>query len=393
VPYLSHIPLKPGISGVASVKVTGNPDDLDIHISSMNAGETDIKGTFNVRSEQGSLPRIKGELVSDNLDILALIKQEKRKRMFSKEPLSMDWLNDFNAELTLRAGRFNGIIAKLNNATVNIQLEDGVLNMPNTNGKVGDGNMQMWLTLVAQREPYNIIGSIKGENIKPEFINLFGESEFIRGGTVDIDIGLGGVGTSIANFMDNAYGKIQLQLHNSSVKNKNLELFGKDLVTGVLDIINPFSRQAAYLPIECGVIHFPVVKGDAIAAQGIAIKTDKVTVLGGGAIDLGTEEMEILIKPKARKGLGLSAGLVTNIAKISGDFARPKVSIDSSSLLQTTASIGAAIFSGGWTLLAQGLLDRNKANSDVCGQTLRAPNKTFLEQAKDKVQRFGFDER
>ncbi len=392
VPFLSNLPLKPGIRGVASATLSGKPDNLAIRVSSMNIGETDIQGELNVVTPKGGKPRITGELRSANLDVLALMQREKRKRLFSDDPLSLTWLNDIDTDLAFKAKRLNGVFAEITDATVNLTIEDGVLTIPGTYGLVGEGQLEMWLTLVAQQQPYSIISSIRGEGIKPEYLNLFGESELIRDGVVDIDIGLGGGGNSIANFMDNAYGKIQLQLHDSLLKNKNLELFGADLITGILDIINPFSRQADYLPIECGVIHFPVVKGNAVASQGIAIKTDKVTVLGGGAIDLGKEELEILIKPKARKGLGLSAGLVANIAKISGDFAKPKVSIDSSSLLQTSAAIGAAVFSGGWTLLAQGLLDRNKANSDVCEQTLFEPNKALAEQVKEKIQIFG-DER
>lgn len=391
VPFLSDLSLKSGVSGVASVKLSGKSDDMDVFISSVNIGKTDVQGELNVKLAKGDKPRITGKLNSNNLDILALIQREKRKRMFSDTPLSLAWLNDFDIDLSVNAGRLNVAIAELQEAMVQINLENGVLSIPNTRGAVGEGKMQMWLTVDAQRLPYNIIVAIKGETIKPEFITLFGESEFIRGGVVDIDIGLGGVGTSITHYMDNAYGKIQLQLHNSTLKNQNLELFGADLVTGILDIINPFSRQAAYLPIECGVIHFPVVKGDALAAQGIAIKTDKVTVLGGGVINLGSEALEILIKPKPRRGLGLSAGTLTNIAKISGSFAKPKVTLDSTSLLQTTAAIGAAIFSGGWTLLAQGLLDRNKANSDVCEQTLLEPNKTFSGKAKERMRNFNFD--
>ena len=129
-----------------------------------------------------------------------------------------------------------------------------------------------------------------------------------------------------------------------------------------------------------------MVKGKALASQGIAIKTDKITVLGGGIIDLETEGLEIIIRPKARKGLGISVGTVANVVKISGSINQPKIAIDTSALVESSATIGAAIVSGGWSLLAQGLLARNKANSDVCHQTLTEPNNVFFKQTEDTFE-------
>ncbi len=388
MPYLSKFGLKPNLTGQGAVRLSGHIDELDIDIQSLRLDTSDIKGLIH-RSKQDKLkPLITGKLTANNIDILSLIAKTKRTRLFSDQKLSLDWLNRFDAEISLRAKRLNGALAQIDNADIDVSLKDGLLNIPNMHGAVGEGgSLNVWLTIATAQQPYNIISTIQGKNIKPEHINLFGKTELFRGGVVDIDIGLGGIGDSLANYMDNAYGKIQLQLHNSSLKNEKIELFGADLITGVLNVINPFTKQAEFLPIECGVIHFPVVKGDAVASQGIAIKTDKVTVLGGGGVDLGAEELQLLIKPKARKGLGFSAGTIANIAKITGNFANPSIQVDSASFIKSTAAIGAAIASGGWTLLAQGLLDRTKANSDVCTETINQPNKlTILKRAENAFQ-------
>jgi len=383
VPYLSALPLKDNLSGIASLKLSGHPAHLGITLSSVNFANTELHGELILHNEPGLKPVLKGRLGSNNLDLLGLLHQEERTRLFSTEPLEFAWLNELDADIKINADHFNGAISQLDNATINLSIQDGILNMPNMNGAVGDGNMAVWLTIVAQRKPYNIIASMKAVSVKPEHVNLFGDSDFIRGGEINIDIGLVGSGNSIADYMGNSYGKFQLELIDSTLKHRNLKLFGADLIVGVLDILDSLSRKTVYLPIECGVIHFPVVKGQAVASQGIAIKTDKVTVLGGGILDLASEELEIIIRPKARKGLGISAGTVANIVKVSGSIDQPKISVDTSSLVKSSATIGAAIVSGGWTLLAQGLLDRNKANSDVCQQTLDEPNATFFRQTEE----------
>lgn len=386
VPYLSALPFKEGLSGTATIKLSGKPTDLGITLSSVNIADTDLRGELKLQNPQGGKPKLEGQLHSRNLDLLKLLKQEKRKQLFSDEPLEFDWLNELDANLVVKADHFNGAISKLEGVVLKISIQNGVLNMPDMNGTVGNGKLAAWLIIAAQNKPYNIVTSLKAENVKPEHINLFGDSGFIRGGNINIDIGLGGSGVSIADYMGNSYGKIQLQLTNSSLKHRNLKLFGADLISGVLEIIDTLSRKSIYLPIECGVIHFPVVKGKALASQGIAIKTDKITVLGGGIIDLETEGLEIIIRPKARQGLGISVGTVANVVKISGSINQPKIAIDTSALVESSATIGAAIVSGGWSLLAQGLLARNKANSDVCHQTLTEPNNVFFKQAEDTFE-------
>lgn len=391
-PYLSNLSLKDNLSGTATLKLTGRTDQLGISLSSVNVENSELHGELILHSEQGRKPVLKGRLGSTNLDLLRLMHEEPRKHLFSDELLEFDWVNDLDATIHIKADHFNGLISQLDDVTLNISIQNGIFNMPNMHGTVGDGRMAMWLTVVARQKPYNIVASLQVMDVKPEHINLFGDSDFIHEGLIDIDVGLAGTGNSIADFMGNAYGKMQFELKDSLLKHRNLKLFGADLISGVLGIVDTLSRKSVYLPIECGVFHFPVVKGQAVASQGIAIKTDDVTVLGGGIIDLENEELEIIIRPKARKGLGISAGIVANIVKVSGNFNEPEISVDASSVILSSATIGAAIITGGWTLLAQGLLDKNKANSDVCSETLASPNAAFFRpigQPVDTVDSIG----
>lgn len=388
VPYLSSIGFRAGIGGVASVKMTGNTDSLDFDISSLRMAETDIRGLLTLKlPAQQERPYLSGHLNSTNLDTLALLEEDERVRLFSDSHMDLDWIKSINADIDLQGQKVNAVISQFSDASLKVSIKDGVLSAPNFNGALGVGHMTVWLTIDVNSDPYDMVVAILGENIAPEHLNLFGDSEIFRGGEIDVDIGLAGSGHSIAEFMGSAYGKILLELSDSSIKNQNLELFGADLLISVLSVIDPKARLGEeYLPIECGVIHFPVTNGNAVASQGIAIKTDTVTVLGGGVVDFDNEMLELIIKPKARKGLGFSAGTVANIAKISGPFEDSKVVLDKSALAQSTAAIGIAIVSGGWSLLVQGLLDRNIANSDVCTQTLVEPNISYFSKVKDSFQ-------
>jgi hypothetical protein len=110
-----------------------------------------------------------------------------------------------------------------------------------------------------------------------------------------------------------------------------------------------------------------VEDGLAWTEQGIAIQTDEFALLGGGNVDLNDEAVKLVVSSKARKGLGINTNSLIKLIRVGGTLSSPEIETDSSGILQSGVAIGAAIVSGGLSLLAQGLYDKHKANADVCG--------------------------
>lgn len=385
VPEFSGLDFKSNLPFDFKFNLQSEPQstDLDFNIQQAQVADSDVSGNIHIKFSESekSIPHATGTLHSKHLNIIDLMTEGERKNLFSDAPFSLDWASSFNANIELNVEDFNGLISNIRNTKAQLKLNNGFISLPGATGKIGEGDLTWWLAIDSTSVPYNIISSMQGEDLDSKELNLFGDSGLIRDGLIDVDMGISGQGVSIAEMMGTAYGKLQLQLKNASLKNQNLELFGSDLILGFLNTINPLSRQEEYLDIECGVIHFPIKDGKAYADQGIAIKTERVTVLGGGQINLKNENLSILIKPKARKGFGVSAGTIAKIIQIGGTIDEPKIEVAASGFFATAAAIGAAAVSGGWTLLAQGLLDRNKANSDVCKQTLHSP--VFTTENRD----------
>ncbi|MEA3291068.1 MAG: hypothetical protein U9Q71_01980, partial [Pseudomonadota bacterium] len=141
--------------------------------------------------------------------------------------------------------------------------------------------------------------------------------------------------------------------------------------------------------VECAVLNFPIKKGNINAKRTIAIKTDKLTLLGGGKINLRNESLNLVVSPKARKGFGISAGTLAKMVGIAGTITEPRVDTHLRGYLETGAVIGAAIATSGLTLLAQGLWDRTTANSNVCNLVLEgepAPGVSEREILRDDME-------
>ena len=63
--------------------------------------------------------------------------------------------------------------------------------------------------------------------------------------------------------------------------------------------------------LNCSVYIINLADGRA-GIQAIVIQTDKLTIVSSGIIDLNTERINIGVETRPRKGVGISASMITN---------------------------------------------------------------------------------
>ena len=122
-------------------------------------------------------------------------------------------------------------------------------------------------------------------------------------------------------------------------------------------------RDKDYQTIECGIYEVSIAQGLA-TIETFVLQTGAMTVVATGTIDLDTEELDIGFRAKPRQGLGISLGTVANsLLGVGGTLKDPSIGLDAKSSVTTT---GAAVATGGLSLLARGLWDRLSAEADIC---------------------------
>ena len=83
-----------------------------------------------------------------------------------------------------------------------------------------------------------------------------------------------------------------------------------------------------------------------------------------GQVNLRNEKLDIAFRAKPREGIGISLGTVANqLLSLRGTLRSPSITIDVMSSVTTT---GAAVATGGLSLLARGLWDRLSAEASIC---------------------------
>ncbi|MBU0499331.1 MAG: AsmA family protein [Gammaproteobacteria bacterium] len=291
-------------------------------------------------------------------------------RVFPADPLSLDGLRAVDVDAEVKIGKLilpsklalEGINAKL-------LLNNGRLETKPFALKLGGGDVATNLVLDASSGSsaslnLNVVGKqVMAGNIAKDM----GNSDMFTGGPTDINIDLRGQGGSVRSLMAGLNGTIQIVMGQGRVNNTLINWGGGDILTQLTNSLNPTAKKEDYTPISCGVVNFKVQNGMANASKGIAFETNMLDIVGDGTANLKTEGLDFGIKPTVKEGLGVGVGNLASMVRLRGTMANPTVGIDTAEAAKTALKTGAAVASGGLSVLGGALLDKTGATSQASG--------------------------
>ena len=165
--------------------------------------------------------------------------------------------------------------------------------------------------------------------------------------------------------MGSLNGHFAADLQDVELEKSFMSQFG----AGLLSNLNPLDSDKTTL--ECAVIRFDIEDGIADFHRKIAAQTTEVTWMGGGEINLKTEELDVGIAPKARGPIsGLTNVGLASLVHVGGTLAEPKIGIDVADVAKKYVGYSAFIATGGLSFLAQKLVETTQANMDQCKRIL-----------------------
>jgi hypothetical protein len=96
------------------------------------------------------------------------------------------------------------------------------------------------------------------------------------------------------------------------------------------------------------------------------------------SVDLKSEKLQVNVRTTPERALSVSAGeLVNPYVRVVGTLAAPRLAVDETGLLITG---GAAVATGGLSILARGIWDRLSRAREPCG----AASANAIEDLKDR---------
>jgi hypothetical protein len=143
----------------------------------------------------------------------------------------------------------------------------------------------------------------------------------------------------------------------------------------MLNTINPTQKSDPYTDFECLIVPLTVADGMVTGAPNIFASTAKIRAVTQGSVNLKTEEIRIGVRTTPRQFVSVSAAEFFNpYLQVVGTLAAPRIAVDEAGVLITG---GAAVATGGLSLLARGLWDRLSKSGDACKQVSEQALKTL----------------
>jgi hypothetical protein len=353
-------------------------------------GDSDVSGSFKLRN--ADVPEIEVRLSSSRLTLAPYLAEgaaeeevpeeepppaESDRRVIPDTPIPMEELKKLVAsvdvdikELDLGAKVFSDIL-------LTGSLADGALNVEkiaarnNVGGSVrgalrlrpADDVAELWLDLVGS----NLILGMSAET----------EEELAALPRYELDTVLVSSGATVRDLAASLNGYVRLVGGEGRLEASALRFFTGDFMSEVVSTVNPFAETDPYTNFKCAVVLAQIEDGIATGKPILVAQTDRMKFLADADIDLGTEQFSAGIRTVPQKGLGLSVGdLLNPFVRLGGTFANPALTIDPEGAL---IEGGAAVATGGISILAKRFKERFIDDKDACGTALSAAEPTFTE--------------
>jgi uncharacterized protein involved in outer membrane biogenesis len=306
-------------------------------------------------------------------------------RLFPADKLTLAPLRGFDADLSLQAARLDVAGLRLADAAATLHLADGRLTVRPLHAVLAGGAVEGEASLDAAGPQPALSVRLAARGVDLGRAAKDSGIEALSGGRTDARVDFHGHGESWRALMASSSGEAVISVGEGRLRNTMLDWAGGDLLVQLVGVLNPLSRSEETTPLSCAALRFVVRDGIAAADRGIAIETAKVNVAGSGSVDLRSEQLDFGIAPRARDGLGLSlASPLAGMTRVRGTLANPTLSLDELGITRTAVSAGAAVATGGLSLVGEALFDRLTADGTPCQTALGKPASAKAAPVKAK---------
>jgi len=363
--------------------ISSSDGELRMNDVALGIGDSKINGSLLYKS--GSVPELDIELLSDSFEIAPFL-EERISVPDSEEPRSdgrlipdiavpFEAMKKFDATLRVRIGELRRGDLNLVDAYLNADLRDGRLDIHDAGFRGRSGSVIGHAVV----DPAQGAGEVSVEFVARDVVlgtaswNL--NPEMIWSTTVNVDA----EGNDLRTLLGNANGMVFVDIREARSDNtKRANLLYGDLLGEVLGVLSPIKDPSSFTEYDCIIAPARIDKGTVTLAPNAFVQTKKLRVAAKSTINLRTEGLDVAIQSTPRRGVGISAGqLINPFVKITGTLAKPRLGVDEQGVI---VKGGAAVATGGLSLVATSLWDRIKRNDDACGESAEAG----LESLRDR---------
>ncbi len=278
------------------------------------------------------------------------------KYIFSDVPIDVAALQDFDADGEIAIGALTlSDSSHLDQVQVQLKLANGKLDVPVLQAVVLGGALQSHLHLDATRAPDAALTlHAEAKNLDlGALLAAGGVKRELQGGKTEWKADLTARGASPRQWAGSASGNILVVVGPATIVTPK---GSTDVpLDRLLAAVNPFRGIDATTQLHCAVVRLPLKDGIATVDRSIAAETSKLGATASGTIDFRTETLDLSVKPQVREGIPIAVPQVASLVHFSGPFRSPSVGIDAVATASTVARLGAAVYTGGLSIIGESL--------------------------------------
>jgi len=366
-----------------SANLSGGGGDLSVDDMVATLGDSDVNGTIYFNG--GDIPELDINVASESVVFMPLL--EEREYEYDPEPefedgrfipdiaIPFEAMKKLNVSLDIDIKELQRDTLFMKDIELDAYLRDGTLEIEKASFKARSGAM----LARARLEPVEDSGAASIKLIARQFALGMTQTNMDLAMTGDIDINLRSTGADLRTLLGSTNGELFVNTRGGRVTNNRFmqALYG-DLLQEIVGAINPFRQSDPYTDFECVVVPLRIDDGQVTSAPNFFIRTTKVQMAATSSINLKTEELRITVRTMPRRALSVSAGeLVNPYVQVVGTLAAPRLAVDETGLL---ISGGAAVATGGLSILARGVWNRLSRAKDPCKQA----SERAIEELSDR---------
>lgn len=306
-------------------RLNGSAPNLNLDEFTARSGNSLLMGSAGIRT--GERLSIVGSVSSGVLDLQPYFvvapeeaearAEASRDRIFSDELFDFSYLDAFDVQfrldnLELLSTPGNVLIEK-----ASIKLQDGSLTVDSVELNRDDTSIGGHFALNRQTEPA-FDAELSIENVDLETFLQDIRIRDIDEGTFDLALKLRSRGNSVREVMANLNGEIAAFVSEARVPDASLSLRSIDVILGML----PWLKRREDLVVNCAISQLDIDDG-VVDVKLLYLDSAQMRMVGGGTVDLGAEQLDLRLAPRAR-GARILAHNIDLVVK--GSLIDPRVS-------------------------------------------------------------------
>ncbi len=385
-----------GRKTTVAVKVVRADRLVELQDIDATFGSSNVKGRVDVRDE-GPKSAWTINLASSALNVADLpgtrpttpaakpaVPTGSSRFVFPETAISFDALRARNATGEVTIGRLTLADGRtLDRVHARFTLRDGKLVAPTVQASGYGGTISGALTVDATRGRIPAL-ALRAEGRGLDLAALFaaaGVTREVRGGKTDVAIDVTMHGDSPRQWMSGISGSVRAVVGPASLVNAKLDPTAT--FDQLAEAVNPFRTINPTTELQCAVIRLPLAGGIAQIDRSIAMETKEIDASMSGTLDFRSETIDLSIRPRVRHGIPIEIPQIAELVRFRGPFTAPTVTVDAVASAAMLARIGAAIGTGGLSVLGESIFAQITAGAGACDVALGKPVPATAQPAKD----------